>query len=105
MARRRSLPVASNEEAFSMETCVVTFYGAEQGPDGLPQQLHRYFVVASPAPGLGRNATVASVVALTSAPEPAVPHFVVPSGTESDAIARAVSALEALPGNKGLQKD
>lgn len=88
-----------------METRVVTFHGGEPGPDGLPKQFHRYFILASAAPGLGRNASVASVIALTSAPEPAVAHFVVQNGTESDATSRALAALEALPGNKGLQKD
>ena len=88
-----------------METRVVTFYGGEPRPDGLPKKFHRYFVVASPAPGLGQYASVTSVVALTSAPEPTVAHFVVSYGTESDAIARALAALEALPGNNGLKKD
>jgi hypothetical protein len=89
-----------------METRDLTFYGGEQGPDGLPKTFHRDLVVASPAPGLGRNASIASVVALTSAPEPTLPHFVVSDCPESAAIAKkAVAALEALPGNKGLQKD
>lgn len=82
----------------------VTFHGGEPGPDGLPKQFHRYFVVASPAPMLGRNASVASVVALTLAPEPSVAHFVVLDGSEAEAIEKAVAALEALPANRGLQK-
>jgi hypothetical protein len=67
----------------AMETRDLTFYGGEPGPDGLPKTFHRDLVVASPAPGLGRNASIASVVALTSAPEPTLPHFVVSDCPES----------------------
>lgn len=88
-----------------MQTRVVTFYGGELGSDGLPKHFHRYFIVASAAPMVGPTASVASVVALNPAPEPTVAHFVVQKGSETDAIDKAVAALEMLPGNKGLQKD
>jgi len=88
-----------------MHTRVVTFYGGEPGYDGIPEQFHGYFVVASAIRMLGRSASVASVVPLTSAPEPPVAHFVVPEGSGTDAIEKAVAALEMLPGNQGLQKD
>jgi len=87
-----------------METRVITFQGGAVGSDGLPKHFHRYVVFASKAAWPGAVASVASVVSITSAPEPSTPHFVVQHGSEKDAIEKARAALRGLPGNKDLQE-
>ncbi len=88
-----------------MQTRLVTFYGGEPGSDGLPKHFHRYLIIASAGAMVGATASVALVVALTSAPKPSLAHFVVQKGSETHAIDKAVAAIGTLPGNKGLQTE
>jgi hypothetical protein len=87
-----------------VETYTMTFYGSQLDPHGMPVPYHHYVVFAGPAPYLGPNGSVASIVPLTNATMPPQTTYPVKNGTPGHAAGQAIAALEALPQNRGLRK-
>lgn len=83
-----------------MIKAVVKFWGAQQGPFGMPTPYHSYLVVSSPwqTPESG----IASVVPLSASAPLSNQHFPVLQGGERGAFEAALKALASESGNIGL---
>jgi hypothetical protein len=89
-----------------LESFKISFVGTGRDAYGMSNPYHVYLVFVSPAPCLGSQASVATIITITGSPLPVQRHFPKMNGTPGGAEAGDIQALKQLhPGLKMFEQE